>query len=415
MRRVVVTGLGAVTPIGNDISSYLEGLRAGKSGAAPIQRFDAAKFKTTFACEVKDLNPAELLDRKTVRKLDNFSVFGVIAADQAIADAGLETQQLNLDRVGVIWGSGIGGLRSLEKEIEDFSAGSGVPRYNPFMIPKMIADIAAGHISIKYGFRGVNYATVSACASASHAMANAFDCIRLGRNDIMITGGSEAAITKPGIGGFNAMKALSTRNEDYETASRPFDKDRDGFVLGEGGGAIVLEELEHAKKRGATIYAELMGTAATADAYHLTAPHPEGVSVIKVMQLALQEANLNLEEIDYINVHGTSTPLGDIAEVKAIQRVFGDHAYEMNISSTKSMTGHLLGAAGAIEAIACILAMHHRFIPPTINHFTDDPELDNRLNFTFNEAQDRTIKTALSNTFGFGGHNSSVIFKSFEN
>ena len=404
-----------MTPIGNDVSSYLEGLRNGTSGAAPIKRFDATNFKTTFACEVKDLDPQEFIDRKNLRKLDNFSVFGVIASDEAIADANLDTQQLDLDRVGVIWGSGIGGLRSLEKEIEEFTVGNGIPRYNPFMIPKMIADITAGHISIKYGFRGVNYATVSACASSSHAMASAYDCIRLGRNDVMITGGSEAAITKPGIGGFNSMKALSTRNDNCETASRPFDLDRDGFVLGEGGGAIVLEELDHALSRGARIYGEIVGTAATADAYHLTAPHPEGVSVIKVMHLALKEAGMNVDEIDYINVHGTSTPLGDIAEVKAIQKVFGDHAYKMNISSTKSMTGHLLGAAGAIEAIACILAINHKFVPPTINHFTDDPQLDGRLNFTFNQAQQREIKTALSNTFGFGGHNSSVIFKSFEN
>ena len=407
--------MGAVTPIGNDLQAYLEGLQNGKSGAAPIKQFDATNFKTTFACEVKDLDTKSLIDRKMLRKLDNFSVFGVISADEAVKDAGLDTQQLDLERVGVIWGSGIGGLRSLEKEIEEFTTGDGTPRYNPFMIPKMIADITAGHISIKYGFRGVNYATVSACASSSHALANAYDCIRLGRNDIMVTGGSEAAVTKPGIGGFNSMKALSTRNDDCATASRPFDLDRDGFVLGEGGGALILEDLEHARKRGARIYAEVVGTAATADAYHLTAPHPDGISVIKVMKLALSEAGLNPEDIDYINVHGTSTPLGDVAEVKAIQRVFGDHAYDLNISSTKSMTGHLLGAAGAIEAIASILAMNHQFVPPTINHFTDDPELDSRLNFTFNQAQDKKVKVALSNTFGFGGHNSTTVFKSFEN
>lgn len=414
MKRVVVTGLGALTPIGNNIREYLEGLQNGVSGANLITHFDASQFKTQFACEVKNLKPEEFIDPREVRRLDNFSVYAMVCADEAILDSGLDISKLDVDRVGVIWGSGIGGLRSLEKEIEDFMVGNGVPRYNPFMIPKMISDIAAGHISIKYGFRGINYATVSACASASHALMNAFDSIRLGRNDIVVSGGSEAAVVKAGVGGFNAMKALSTRNDDYKTASRPFDLDRDGFVLGEGGGALILEELEHALKRGAKIYAEMVGAGATADAYHITAPHPEGLGATNVMQMALRDAKMNAEEIDYINVHGTSTPLGDIAETKAIQKVFGEHAYKLNISSTKSMTGHLLGAAGAVEAIACILAIGHNFIPPTINHFTDDPELDNRLNLTFNQAQERKVKAVLSNTFGFGGHNSSVIFKHFE-
>jgi len=414
MKRVVVTGLGALTPIGNNVREYLEGLQNGVSGANPITHFDASQFKTQFACEVKNLKPEEFIDPREVRRLDNFSIYAMVCADEAIIDSGLDISTLDVDRVGVIWGSGIGGLRSLEKEIEDFTLGNGVPRYNPFMIPKMISDIAAGHISIKYGFRGINYATVSACASASHALMNAFDSIRLGRNDLIVSGGSEAAVMKAGVGGFNAMKALSTRNDDYKTASRPFDLDRDGFVLGEGGGAIILEELEHAVKRGAKIYAEMVGAGATADAYHITAPHPEGLGATNVMKMALRDAQMNLEEIDYINVHGTSTPLGDIAETKAIQKVFGEHAYKLNISSTKSMTGHLLGAAGAVEAIACILAMGHNFIPPTINHFTDDPELDNKLNLTFNQAQERKVRAVLSNTFGFGGHNSSVIFKHFE-
>lgn len=414
MKRVVVTGLGALTPIGNNLQEYLEGLQNGVSGANPITHFDASQFKTQFACEIKNLKPEEFIDAREVRRLDNFSIYALVCADEAMIDSGLDISKLDVDRVGVIWGSGIGGLRSLEKEIEEFTLGNGVPRYNPFMIPKMISDIAAGHISIKYGFRGINYATVSACASASHALMNAFDSIRLGRNDIIVSGGSEAAVMKAGVGGFNAMKALSTRNNDYKTASRPFDLDRDGFVLGEGGGAIILEELEHATKRGAKIYAEIVGAGATADAYHITAPHPEGLGATNVMRMALQDAKMNLEEIDYINVHGTSTPLGDIAETKAIQKVFGEHAYRLNISSTKSMTGHLLGAAGAVEAIACILAIGHSFIPPTINHFTDDPELDNRLNFTFNQAQERKVRAVLSNTFGFGGHNSSVIFKHFE-
>lgn len=417
MKRVVVTGIGAITPIGNNLNAYLEGLQNGTSGANIITGFDATNFKTQFACEVEDFDPEVYFDRKEARKMDRFCQFAMVAADEAIAKSGLDQQleQLDLDRVGVIWGAGIGGLKSLEKEIEDYITGDGTPRYNPFMIPKMIIDIAAGMISIKYGFRGINYATVSACASSSHALINAFDYIRLGKNDVIITGGSEAAVTKAGVGGFNAMKALSTRNEDFKTASRPFDAERDGFVLGEGGGSLVLEELEHAQKRGATIYAEVVGGGATADAYHMTAPHPEGISVSKVMHLALQDAGMSLDAIDYINVHGTSTPLGDVAELKAIQQVFGEHAYKMNISSTKSMTGHLLGAAGAIEAIACILAIKHNFVPPTINHFNDDAEIDSRLNLTFNEAQQRPVNAAMSNTFGFGGHNSTVIFKRFEN
>jgi len=415
MRRVVVTGLGAVTPIGNTLLAYQEGLKNGVSGADRITLFDPTEFKTHFACEVKNFNPEVAIDKKEVRRLDRFTQFALVTAEEAIQDSGLATQleQLDRDRVGVIWGSGIGGLRSLEEEIETFTSGNGIPRYNPFMIPKMIADIAAGHISIKYGFRGINYATVSACASATHAIMNAFDYIRLGRNDLIVTGGSEAAVTKAGIGGFNAMKAMSTRNDDCKTASRPFDKDRDGFVLGEGGGALILEEYEHAKKRGAKIYAEIVGAGATADAYHITAPHPEGLGAYNVMLMALADAKMNADEIDYVNVHGTSTPLGDIAETKAIQRVFGEHAYQLNISSTKSMTGHLLGAAGAIEAIAGILALRGQFIPPTINHFTDDPEIDSRLNLTFNQAQERKVRAVLSNTFGFGGHNSSLIFKQF--
>jgi 3-oxoacyl-[acyl-carrier-protein] synthase II len=414
MKRVVVTGLGALTPIGNTLAAYLEGLQKGTSGANIITHFDASQFKTHFACEIKNFDPDTIIDKREVRRMDNFAVYAMIAAQEAFDDSGLDVSKLDLDRAGVIWGSGIGGLRSLEKEIEDFTTGDGTPRYNPFMIPKMISDIAAGLISIKYGFRGVNYATVSACASASHAIINALDAIRLGRCDVMITGGSEAAVTKAGVGGFNAMKALSTRNDDFLTASRPFDLDRDGFVLGEGGGGLILEELEHAQKRGAKIYAEVVGGGATADAYHITAPHPEGLGATNVMRMALRDAQLNPEDIDYVNVHGTSTPLGDIAEVKAIQQVFGDHAYHLNISSTKSMTGHLLGAAGAIEAIAGILAINHHFVPPTINHFTDDPGLDPKLNFTFNQAQERKVRAVLSNTFGFGGHNSSVIIKKFE-
>ena len=410
MKRVVVTGLGAVTPIGNSVSEYMEGLQKGLSGANPITHFDASQFKTQFACELKNFQPEEKVDRREMRRMDNFTIYAMYSVAEAMENSGIDVEKVNVDRAGVIWGSGIGGLATLEKEIEDHITGSGTPRYNPFMIP----NIAAGLISIRYGFRGANFATVSACASSSHAIGTAFDQIRLGRQDIVITGGSEATVTKAGVGGFNAMKALSTRNDDYQTASRPFDADRDGFVLGEGAGAIVLEELEHAKKRGATIYAEIVGAGATADAHHITAPHPEGLGAGNVMRIALADAGLNPEDIDYINVHGTSTPLGDIAEVKAIQQVFGEHAYNLNISSTKSMTGHLLGAAGAVESIAGILAIQHGFIPPTINHFTDDPELDAKLNLTFNEAQEREVRAILSNTFGFGGHNSSVVFKKYE-
>lgn len=416
MKRVVVTGIGAITPIGNDIDSFTSSLQNGVSGANLISLFDPALFKTRFACEVKNFNPEMHIDRKEVRRLDRFAQIAICCAAEAVKNSGLDFEgdsSLDHDRIGVIWGSGIGGLSSLEEEIKEFMKGDGTPRFSPFMIPKMISDIAAGHISMRYGLRGINYATVSACASATHAIINAMDAIRLGRNDIVVTGGSEATVTVAGMGGFSAMKALSTRNDDYLTASRPFDKDRDGFVLGEGGACIILESLEHAQKRGATILAEIAGGGATADAYHLTAPHPEGLGATNVMKIALKDAGLNKTEIDYVNVHGTSTPLGDIAETKAIMNVFGDHAYNMNISSTKSMTGHLLGAAGAIESVASILSIIHKFVPPTINHFTDDPDLDAKLNFTFNEAQPREVKAALSNTFGFGGHNACVIFKKF--
>lgn len=409
MKRVVVTGMGAITPIGANLEAYLLGLQQGVSGANPITLFDASQFKTKFACEVKQFNPEDHIDKREARRLDRFTQFAMASAAEALRHAGLNLEVVNKDRVGVIWASGIGGLATLEKEIEDHVLGSGAPKHNPFLIPKMISDIAAGQISIQYGFRGINYCTVSACASSSHALMNAFDYLRLGKADIIVTGGSEATITKTAVGGFNSMKALSERNDDYLTASRPFDKDRDGFVLGEGAGALILEEYEHAKRRGATIYAEILGAAATADAYHITAPHPEGLGVINVMNLALQESGLQTSDIDYINVHGTSTPLGDVAELKAIVQVFGDDAYRLNISSTKSMTGHLLGAAGAIEAIAGILAMQHDFIPPTINHFTDDPDIDAKLNLTFNEAQPRKVRAVLSNTFGFGGHNASVV------
>lgn len=411
MKRVVVTGIGAITPIGSTVGAYLDGLQKGISGANIITLFDAALFKTHFACEVKDFNPEDHIDRKEVRRLDRFTQFAMVSSAEAITDSGLDLEAIDKDRVGVIWASGIGGLNTLEKEVEDFIKGNGIPKHNPFLIPKMISDIAAGQISIQYGFRGVNYATVSACASASHALMSSYDHIRLGRADIVVSGGSEASVTKTAVGGFNSMKALSERNDDYLTASRPYDKDRDGFVLGEGAGALILEEYEHAKKRGAKIYAEVVGAAATADAYHITAPHPEGLGVINVMNLALAEANMDLTEIDYVNTHGTSTPLGDKAELKAIEKVFGSHAEKLNISATKSMTGHLLGAAGAIESIACILAMQHDFVPPTINHFTDDPEINPKLNLTFNEAQQRKVNAVLNNTFGFGGHNASIIFK----
>ncbi len=413
MRRVVITGMGAITPIGNSLSAYLDGLRRGESGAVPITQFDASLFKTRFACEVKDFRPEEHLDKREVRRLDRFTQFALATTAEAIKDANLDLDTIDKQRVGVIWASGIGGMITLEKEIEDHVLGNGIPRHSPFLIPKMIADIAAGHISIQYGFMGINYATLSACASSSHALMNAFDYIRMGRADIVVSGGSEATITKTAVGGFNSMKALSERNDDYKTASRPFDKDRDGFVLGEGAGALILEEYEHARRRGARIYAEIVGAGATADAYHITAPHPDGVGVILVMRLALQDAQMTPGDIDYINVHGTSTPLGDVAELKAIGEVFGDHAYALNISSTKSMTGHLLGAAGAIEAIASVLAIYHDFIPPTINHFTDDPDIDPKLNLTFNHAQERPVRAAMSNTFGFGGHNASLIFKKY--
>ncbi len=411
LKRVVVTGLGALTPIGNTVQDYWNGLCNGVSGADMITLFDPEKFKTRFACEVKNFNPEDFLDKKEARKLDRFSQFAIVASNQAIEDAQLNQAGINKDRVGVIWASGIGGLGTFFEEMKNFFQGDGTPRFNPFFIPKMISDIAAGHISMIHGFRGPNYCTVSACASSSHALIDASHFIRLGKADVIVCGGSEAAITIPGVGGFNAMKALSERNDSPKTASRPFDKDRDGFVLGEGAGAIVLEEYEHAVKRGAKIYAELAGSACSADAHHITAPHPEGAGVILVMSSALDDAQLKPKDIDYINVHGTSTPLGDIAEVTAIQKVFEEQAYNLNISSTKSMTGHLLGAAGAIEAIATILAVQNNIVPPTINHFTDDDNLDSKLNFTFNQAQKRTVNAALSNTFGFGGHNATVIFK----
>ena len=411
MRRVVVTGIGALTPIGNDMAAYTEALRQGRSGAGPITRFDATHFKTKFACEIKGFDAEKFIHKREIRRMDPFTHYAMAVADEAMKDAGLEGVEIDFDRAGVIWGSGIGGFETIEHDIEEAAASSGDPKYSPFLIPKLIADIAPGLISIKYGFRGINYATVSACASSTHAIGNAFDYIKMGRADVMITGGSEAAVTKAGIGGFSSMKALSERNDDPTTASRPFDKDRDGFVLGEGAGCLILEEYEHAKRRGATIIAEIAGVGMTADAYHMTAPHPDGLGASNVMKLALADAGLQPEDIGYINVHGTSTPLGDVAESKAILKVFGDHAYKLNISSTKSMTGHLLGAAGAIEALACIIALRDGFIPPTINHFTDDPEIDQNLNFTFNTAQERQIKAALSNTFGFGGHNASVIIK----
>ena len=414
LKRVVVTGLGAITPIGNTVSEYWEGLISGRSGAAPIQQYDASKFKTQFACEIKNFNVEDFIDRKEARKLDQFSQYAMVSAKEAMADSALMEANPNLDRIGVIWGSGIGGLKTFQDEAQNFFSGDGTPRFNPFFIPKMIADIAAGHISIEYGLRGPNYVTVSACASSTNAIIDAFNLIRLGKADAIVTGGSEAAVNEMGMGGFNALKALSTRNDSPETASRPFDLDRDGFVLGEGGGALILEEYEHAKKRGAKIYAEVLGGGMSGDAYHMTAPHPDGVGARNTMLAAFEDAELDPTAIDYVNVHGTSTPLGDIAETKAILQVFGEHAYNLNISSTKSMTGHLLGAAGAIEAIACILAVKNDIVPPTINHFTDDPEIDNKLNFTFNKAQHRTVDVALSNTFGFGGHNTSVIVRKYK-
>jgi len=411
LKRVVVTGLGALTPIGNTLREYWEGLKNGKSGAAPITRFDASKYKTKFACEVKNFDVGNYMDRKEARKMDPFTQYAMVAVEEAIKDSNLPLAELNPNRVGVIWGSGIGGLLTFQEEVKAYAKGDGTPRFNPFFIPKMIPDLSAGHISIKYGFRGPNFTTVSACASSTNALYDAFTYLRLGKADIMVSGGSEAAVTEAGVGGFNALKALSENNESPETASRPYDKDRDGFVLGEGAGALILEEYEHAKKRGAKIYAEVIGGGMSSDAYHITAPHPEGAGIIQVMYNALEDSEIKPEQIDYINTHGTSTPLGDIGEIRAIQKVFGEHAYKMNISSTKSMTGHLLGAAGAIESIACIMAINDSIVPPTINHFEDDPDLDPKLNMTFNQAQERKINIALSNTFGFGGHNFSVIFK----
>jgi 3-oxoacyl-[acyl-carrier-protein] synthase II len=413
LKRVVVTGLGAITPLGNSVPEFWDNLINGVSGAASITRFDTSKFRTKFACEVKGFNPEDYFDRKEARKLDLYAQYGIAVSEQAIKDSGLNLETIDLDRSGVVWGSGIGGLNTFLTEISAFAQGDGTPRFNPFFIPKMIADIASGHISIRFGFRGINFTTVSACASSTNAFIDAFNYIRLAKADVVITGGSEAAVNEAGIGGFNAMHALSVRNDDPTTASRPFDVDRDGFILGEGAGAIILEEYEHAVKRGAKIYAEVVGGGMSADAHHITAPHPEGLGATNVMKNALSDAGMNYDEIDYINVHGTSTPLGDIAESKAITAVFKEHAYNLNISSTKSMTGHLLGAAGAVEAIACILAVKEDIIPPTINHFNDDPELDNKLNFTFNKAQKKVVRAALSNTFGFGGHNASIIVKKF--
>ena len=413
-KRVVITGIGALTPIGNTFQEYWDGLKSGKSGAAPITKFDATHFKTKFACELKNFDPTNFMDRKEARKLDPFCQYALVAADEAIVNSKLPLEKLNPDRVGVIWGSGIGGLTTFQEEVKSFARGDGTPRFNPFFIPKMIADLSAGHISIKYGFRGPNFTTVSACASSTNSIYDAFIYLRLGKADVMVTGGSEAAVCEAGIGGFNAMKALSERNDAPETASRPYDKDRDGFVLGEGAGALILEEYEHAKARSAKIYGEILGGGMTADAYHITAPHPEGAGITKVMELALEDAGIQSSEVDYINTHGTSTPLGDLGEIKAIQKVFGEHANTLNISSTKSMTGHLLGAAGAIEVIACLLAINEGIVPPTINHFTDDDGLDPRLNLTFNSAQKRTVNVALSNTFGFGGHNASIIIRRLE-
>jgi 3-oxoacyl-[acyl-carrier-protein] synthase II len=413
LKRVVVTGIGALTPIGNTAQDFWNGMMDGKSGADFISLFDAAKFRTRFACEVKGFDPTAHLEKKEARKIDRFTQFGLVVSDEAVKDAGI-TRDMDPDRIGVIFSSGIGGLVTFQEEVINFAKGDGTPRFNPFFIPKMILDIAAGQISMRHGFRGPNFAVVSACASSTHAVIEAFNWIRLGKADIILAGGSEAVVCAAGVAGFNAMKALSERNDDPATASRPFDKDRDGFIMGEGAGMLVLEELEHAKARGARIYAEIGGGGATADAYHITAPHPEGLGALNVMRQTLEDANMKPDDIDYINVHGTSTPLGDIAETKAILKVFGDHSYDLNISSTKSMTGHLLGAAGAIEALACVLAVVNDIVPPTINHFTDDPELDPKLNFTFHKPQARKVRAALSNTFGFGGHNASVIVKKYD-
>ncbi len=413
LKRVVVTGLGALTPLGNTVDEYWNNLLNGVSGADMITLFDASKFKTRFACEIKNFEPTNFLDRKEARKMDRFTQIAVVASDQAVKDAGITRENVNPDRVGVVFASGIGGLVTFQEEVLNFAKGDGTPRFNPFFIPKMILDIAAGQISMRHGFRGPNFAVVSACASSTNALMEATNLIRLGKSDIIITGGAESVIGEAGVGGFNAMKALSERNDDPKTASRPYDKNRDGFVMGEAAGVIVLEELEHALKRGAKIYCEIAGSGATADAYHITAPHPEGLGTKNVMFVSLDDAGMKPEDIDYINTHGTSTPLGDIAEVKAILDVFGDHVYNLNISSTKSMTGHCLGAAGVIEAIACIKSVQDDIVPPTINHFTDDPDLDPKLNFTFNKAQKRIVRAALSNTFGFGGHNACVIVKKY--
>lgn len=413
LRRVVITGLGALTPIGNNVTDYWNSLLNGVCGAGPITRFDASKFKTRFACEVKGFNPENYFERKEVRKYDRCSHFGIVCADEAVADAGFDMASLDRDRVGVIWASGIGGLETFQSEVTGFVTGDGTPRFSPFFIPKMIGDITAGHISIKYGFRGPNFATVSACASSANALVDAFNYIRLGKADVFVAGGSEAAVTAVGVGGFNAMYAMSVRNDDPATASRPFDKDRDGFVIGEGAGAMVFEELNHALARGARIYGEIVGGGLSADAHHMTAPHPDGAGAILSMTNALADAGIPKDTIDHVNTHGTSTPVGDISEAKAIVTLFGDNAFRMNINSTKSMTGHLLGAAGAIEAIAALLAVKNDVVPPTINHFTDDAEIP-LLNFTFNKAQQRVVNYALSNTFGFGGHNASVIFTKFK-
>jgi len=411
LKRVVVTGMGALTPIGNNLSEYWEGLKSGKNGSAPITHFNAEKFKTRFACEVKNFDITQFVNRKEARKMDKYAQYAMVVADEAVQDSKLDLETVDKDRVGVIWGSGIGGLETFQNEVTNYNAGDGTPRFNPFFIPKMIADIAGGLISIKFGFRGPNFTTVSACASASNAIIDAYNYIRLGKVDVMVTGGSEASVIDAGMAGFNALHALSTRNDDPATASRPFDQGRDGFVLGEGAGALILEEYEHAVKRGARIYAEVGGAGMSADAHHMTAPHPEGLGAYKVMVNCLDDAELSIEDVDVINVHGTSTPLGDVAEVKAIQKLFGEHAYNLNINSTKSMTGHLLGAAGAVESVASILTLLHGVVPPTINHFELDAELDPKLNYTFNEAQERDVNVIMTNTFGFGGHNASILFK----
>jgi 3-oxoacyl-[acyl-carrier-protein] synthase II len=411
LKRVVVTGIGALTPLGNSLQEFWNGLINGVSGANIITQFDASKFKTRFACELKNFDPLNYLDKKEARKLDRFTQTALAASDEAVKDAGISTDNINADRIGVVFASGIGGLITFQEEVTNFAKGDGTPRFNPFFIPKMILDIAAGHISMRHGFRGPNFSVVSACASSTNAIMEAYNLIRLGKADIILTGGSESVISEAGVGGFNAMKALSERNDDFQSASRPYDNDRDGFVMGEGAGAVILEEYDHAIKRGAKIYAEVAGTGATADAYHITAPHPEGLGAKNVMLAALDDAGMKPDDLDYINTHGTSTPLGDVAEVKAIMDVFGEEAFKLNISSTKSMTGHCLGAAGVVEAIACIMSVKEDIIPPTINHFTDDPNLDSRLNFTFGKAQKKTVRAALSNTFGFGGHNACVIVK----